>query len=75
MFPTLAPGAGRDAAVDDSDENEDDDEYGAYRGDKELLIELAGLRQPVLAAQAIRAQQRARRRRRRKNQPPGPKRF
>ena len=61
MFPTLAPGGGRDAGVDDSDENEDDDEYGAYRGDKELLIELAGLRQPVLAAQAIRAQQRARR--------------
>ena len=61
MFPTLAPGAGRVVGVDDSDTDEDEDEYGAYRGDGELLVELAGLRQPVLAAQAIRAQQRARR--------------
>jgi hypothetical protein len=65
MFPTLGPLGGRiaAAAADDDDEDDDDDDVGyrSYKEEGELLVELAGLRQPVLAAQAIKAQIAARR--------------
>ena len=58
MFPTLAGGARRGPAGDD---DEGADEADADAEKKELLVELAGLRQPVLEAQAIRARRAARR--------------
>ena len=58
MFPTLAGGARRGPAGDDE---EGADEADADAEKKELLVELAGLRQPVLEAQAIRARRAARR--------------
>ena len=67
MFPTLGPpgsvvGGGFDNYEDeDEDEDDEDDGYSSYKGEGELLVELAGLRQPVLAAQAIKAQAAARR--------------
>ena len=57
MFPTLGPGPAYEQLDDDeTDDTTDEDTEG-----RELLVELAGLRQPVLAAQAIRAQRAARR--------------
>ena len=58
MFPTLAGGAYRSPAGDDG-EGDDAAETDAEK--KALLVELAGLRQPVLEAQAIRARRAARR--------------
>ena len=65
MFPTLArAGAYGSTPVstnrDDDDETSDDDAEPDFEK-KELLVELAGLRQPVLEAQAIRARRAARR--------------
>ena len=60
MFPTLGPpgsvvGGGFDNYGEDEDDDldDEDDGYSSYKGEGELLVELAGLRQPVLAAQAI----------------------
>ena len=65
MFPSVIAGStggggypgddGEDDFNDEGGTREEDDDKG------ELLVELAGLRQPVLAAQAIRAQRAARR--------------
>ena len=57
MFPTLA--GGRRGPAGDDDEGADEADADAEK--KELLVELAGLRQPVLEAQAIRARRAARR--------------
>ncbi|MDB9925253.1 hypothetical protein OAD67_03220 [bacterium] len=59
MFPTLSGGGGGAIFGDESktlDETADSDDEK-----KDLLVELAGLRQPVLEAQAIRARRAARR--------------
>jgi len=69
MFPTLGPGGGTAVGGVATAADDDDDssgaaatvKYRAYKGEGELLVELAGLRQPVLAAQAVRAQAVARR--------------
>jgi hypothetical protein len=63
MFPTLArAGAyGAERVSTNRDDDDDDDDAEPDFEKKELLVELAGLRQPVLEAQAIRARRAARR--------------
>jgi dsDNA-specific endonuclease/ATPase MutS2 len=63
MFPTLArAGAyGSTPVSTNRDDDDDDDDAEPDFEKKELLVELAGLRQPVLEAQAIRARRAARR--------------
>ena len=62
MFPTL-PRAGTYGSRVSTNRDDDDDDNDAEPDfeKKELLVELAGLRQPVLEAQAIRARRAARR--------------
>ena len=66
MFPSLVAGSTGGGGYRGDDGEDDDFNDGASSGEEddgavELLVELTGLRQPVLAAQAIRAQRAARR--------------